>query len=31
MAFELGCTLFSGKPIEQEKFEDELRKLNLIK
>ena len=30
-AFELGCTLFSGKPIEQEKFEDELRKLNLIK
>ena len=31
MAFELGCTLFSGKPIEQEKFEDELRELNLIK
>lgn len=30
MAFELGCTIYSGKPIDQEKFEQAMRKLNLI-
>ncbi|HHV11189.1 MAG TPA: response regulator [Clostridiales bacterium] len=29
-AFELGCTAYAGKPIDQEKFENELRKLGLI-
>ena len=30
MAFELGCTVYSGKPIDQEKFEQVLRKFELI-
>ena len=30
MAFELGCTIYSGKPIDQERFEQALKKLNLI-
>lgn len=30
MAFELGCTVYSGKPINQERFEQALKKLNLI-
>lgn len=30
MAFELGCTVYSGKPIDQEKFEQVLKKLELI-
>lgn len=30
MAFELGCTIYSGKPINQDRFEQALRKLNLI-
>ncbi len=30
MAFELGCTVYSGKPIDQEKFEQVLTKLELI-
>lgn len=30
-AFELGCTAYAGKPIDQDKFEHELVKLNLIK
>ena len=30
MAFELGCTVYSGKPIDQEKFEKVLKKFNLI-
>jgi len=30
MAFELGCTVYSGKPIDQEKFELVLKKFNLI-
>ena len=29
-AFELGCTAYAGKPIDQEKFENELKKLGLI-
>lgn len=29
-AFGLGCTAYAGKPIDQEKFENELRKLDLI-
>ena len=29
MAFELGCTVYSGKPIDQEKFEQVLKKLGL--
>lgn len=29
-AFELGCVAYAGKPIEQEKFENVLRKLELI-
>lgn len=29
-AFEFGCTAYAGKPIDQEKFENELKKLNLI-
>lgn len=29
-AFELGCTIYSGKPINQERFEQALKKLNLI-
>ena len=31
MAFDLGCTVYSGKPIDQEKFEQALKKLGLIK
>ena len=29
-AFDLGCTVYSGKPIDQEKFEQVLKKLGLI-
>lgn len=29
-AFDLGCTAYAGKPIDQEKFEKVLRKLGLI-
>lgn len=29
-AFNLGCTAYAGKPIDREKFENELRKLDLI-
>ena len=29
-AFELGCTIYSGKPIDQERFEQVIRKLGLI-
>lgn len=29
-AFELGCTAYAGKPIDRDKFENELRKLDLI-
>ena len=30
MAFELGCTVYSGKPIDQDRFEQALKKLNLV-
>ncbi len=30
MAFELGCTVYSGKPIDQGRFEQALKKLNLV-
>lgn len=30
MAFELGCTIYSGKPIDQDRFEQALKKLKLI-
>ena len=30
MAFELGCTVYSGKPIDQEKFEHVLKRFELI-
>lgn len=30
MAFELGCTVFSAKPLDVNRFEDALRKLELI-
>ena len=30
MAFELGCTIYSGKPIDQKSFEQALKKLGLI-
>ncbi len=30
MAFELGCTVYSGKPIDKERFEQALRKFGLI-
>lgn len=30
MAFELGCTVYSGKPIDQEKFEHVLKRFDLI-
>ena len=30
MAFELGCTIYSGKPIDQVRFEQALKKLGLI-
>ena len=29
-AFELGCVAYAGKPIDQDKFENVLRKLNVI-
>ncbi len=29
-AFELGCTIYSGKPIDQERFEQALKKLGLV-
>ena len=30
MAFELGCTVYSGKPIEKDRYEQALKKLELI-
>ena len=30
MAFELGCTIYSGKPIDEDRFEEALRRLNLV-
>ena len=30
MAFNLGCTIYSGKPIDQTRFEQALKKLGLI-
>lgn len=30
MAFDLGCTVYSGKPIDQVKFEQALKKLEMI-
>ena len=30
MAVELGCTIYSGKPINQDRFEQALKKLELI-
>lgn len=30
MAFDLGCTVYSGKPIDQERFEQVLKKFGLI-
>lgn len=30
MAFELGCSIYSGKPIDQARFEQALKKLGLI-
>ena len=30
MAFELACTIYSGKPINQERFEQALKKLGLV-
>ena len=30
MAFELGCTIYSGKPIDQNRFEQALKKLGLV-
>ena len=30
LAFELGCTIYSGKPIDQNRFEQALKKLDLI-
>ncbi len=30
MAFDMGCSVYSGKPIDQEKFEQALKKLGLI-
>ena len=31
MAFDLGCTIYSGKPIDQDRFEQALKKLGMIK
>lgn len=30
MAFELGCSVYSGKPIDQDRFEQAMKKLGLI-
>ncbi len=30
MAFELGCTVYSGKPVDQDRFEQAMKKLGLI-
>ena len=30
MAFDLGCTVYSGKPIDKDRFEQAMKKLNLI-
>ena len=30
MAFDLGCTIYTGKPIDQDRFEQALKKLKLI-
>ena len=29
-AFDLGCTVYSGKPLDQERFEQALKKLGLL-
>ena len=29
-AFELGCTVYSGKPLDQDRFEQALKKLGLV-
>ena len=31
MAFDLGCTIYSRKPIDQDRFEQALKKLGMIK
>lgn len=31
MAFDLGCTVYSGKPIDKDRFEQAMQKLGLIK
>ena len=31
MAFEYGCTIYSGKPIDQQRFEQAMKKLGLIR
>lgn len=30
MAFDLGCTIYSGKPIDKDRFEQALKKLELV-
>jgi len=30
MAFELGCTIYSGKPVDQDRFEEAMKRLKLI-
>lgn len=30
MAFDLGCTIYSGKPIDKDRFEQALKKLGLV-
>ena len=30
MAFDLGCTIYSGKPIDKTRFEQAMKKLGLI-
>ena len=30
MAFDLGCSVYSGKPIDQDRFEQALKKLGLV-
>ena len=30
MAFDLGCTIYSGKPIDKARFEQAMKKLGLI-
>ena len=31
MAFNLGCTIYSGKPLDEEKFEDALNKIGITR